>query len=137
VNYITKRDCLEVKEMDKRKNERLLVKEEVVVALRNKSSRIGRVKDVSMGGLSFEHIYDDDLEKEPLQRDISLWVNEFSIAGIPCSVVYEIPISDPPEYDFLTIRFKTRRCGVQFNTLTEDQRARLGFFLLTYTKGKD
>ncbi len=121
-------------ETDKRKDERVLVGDEVIVALQNKSSRVGRVKDISIGGLSFEHIYDEDLEREPSKRDLSLWVNDFSMLNIPCRVVYDIPISEPPEYDNLTIHFKTRRCGVQFETLTEPQRAQLDFFFKTYTR---
>ena len=121
-------------EADKRRNDRFLVGDEVIVALRNKSSRVGRVKDVSMEGLSFEHIYDEDMEREPSKRDISLWVNNFSVLGIPCRVVYDIPISEPPEYDLVTIHFKTRRCGVQFETLVEDQKAQLDHFLKTYAK---
>jgi hypothetical protein len=120
-------------ETEKRKDKRVLVGDEVIVALRNKSSRVGRVKDISIGGLSFEHIYDEDLEREPSKRDLSLWVNNFSMFNLPCRVVYDIPISEPPEYDILTIHFKTRRCGVQFETLTEHQRAQLDYFLKTYT----
>lgn len=123
-------------ETEKRKDKRVLVGDEVIVALRNKSSRVGRVKDISIGGLSFEHIYDEDLEREPLKRDLSLWVNNFSMFNLPCRVVYDIPISEPPEYDILTIHFKTRRCGVQFETLTEYQRAQLDYFLKTYTGGR-
>jgi len=122
--------------MEKRKNERFLVGEEVIVALRNKSSRVGRVKDIGMGGLSFEHIYDEDLEHEPSKRDVSLWVDNFAIADIPCKVVYDIPINEPPEYDYLSVHFKTRRCGVQFELLTENQKSQLGFFLKKHTKGK-
>lgn len=123
-------------ETDKRKNERFLVGEEVIVALRNRSSRVGRVKDIGMGGLSFEHIYDEELEQEPSKRDVSLWVDNFNMADIPCRVVYDIPITEPPDYDYLTVHFKTRRCGVQFDLLTRDQKERLVFFLKTHTKGK-
>lgn len=65
-------------ETDKRKDEWFLVGEEVIVALRNRSSRVGRVKDISMGGLSFEHIYDEDLEGDPSEREVSLWVDNYS-----------------------------------------------------------
>jgi hypothetical protein len=106
------------------------------VALRNRSSRVGRVKDISRGGLSFEHIYDEDLEGDPWKRDVSLWVDNYSIADIPCRVVYDIPIRESPEYDYLTVHFKTRRCGVQFGKLTENQDTQLDFFLKTHTKGK-
>jgi hypothetical protein len=121
---------------DKRRDKRLSVGEEVIVALRNKSSRVGRVKDISMGGLSFEHIYDEELEQEPSERDVSLWVNNYSMTDIPCRVVYDIPISEPPEYDYLTVHFKTRRCGIQFGKLTENQETQLNFLLKTHTKGK-
>jgi PilZ domain len=123
-------------ETDKRKDKRFLVGEEVIVALRNRTSRVGRVKDISMGGLSFEHIYDEDLEGDLSKRDVSLWADKHSMADIPCRVVYDIPISEPPEYDYLSVHFKTRRCGVQFEKLTENQETQLDSFLKTHTKGK-
>ena len=121
---------------DKRKDKRFLVGEEVIVALRNSSSRVGRVKDISMGGLSFEHIYDEDLGGDLSKSDVSLWVDNYSMADIPCKVVYDIPISEPPEYDYLTVHFRTRRCGVQFGELTVNQETQLEFFLKTHTTGK-
>jgi hypothetical protein len=123
-------------EEDKRKDKRFLVGEEVIVALRNRSSRVGRVKDISMGGLSFEHIYDEDLGGNHSKNDVSLWVDNYSMADIPCRVVYDIPISEPPEYDYLSVHFRTRRCGVQFGKLTENQETQLNFLLKTHAKGK-
>ena len=123
-------------EEDKRKDKRFLIGDEVIVALRNRSSRVGRVKDISMGGLSFEHIYDEDLEGDPSKSDVSLWVDTYSMADIPCRVVYDIPISEPPQYDHLSIHFRTRRCGVQFGNLTENQETQLSFLLKIHTKGK-
>jgi hypothetical protein len=121
---------------DNRKDKRFSMGEEVIVALRNKSSRVGRVKDISMGGLSFEHIYDEELEQEPSKRDVSLWVDSYSMTDIPCRVVYDIPISEPPEYDYLTVHFKTRRCGIQFIKLTKNQETQLDYFLKSHTKEK-
>ena len=118
--------------MDKRKSTRFLVRDDVVVVLRNKRSKIGRVRDIGTGGLSFEHIHGENSNLESPAKDISLWVNDFSVSHIPCRVVYDIPIGTPPEYDFLTIRLKTRRCGIQFETLPENQQAQLDSFLKTY-----
>jgi hypothetical protein len=123
-------------EIEKRNNIRFLVQDDIVVALRNRSTKIGRIKDISMGGLSFEHIYDEDLNVEPSKRDVFLWVNKFSLSKIACRVIYDIPMGTPPEYESLPIHFITRRCGVQFETLSEDQRTQLDFFLKTYTKGR-
>src|SRR4030042_2246125 len=120
---------------EQRKNIRFLVKNNIIVALRNGSTKIGKVKDISMGGLSFEHIYDEPLNLEPLKREVFLWVNEFSLSKIACRVVYDIPMGTPPEYKSLHIHFITRRCGVQFETLSEDQSTQLDFFLKTCTTG--
>lgn len=119
---------------EQRKNIRSLVEDKIIVALRNGSTKIGKVKDISIGGLSFEHIYDEDLNLEPLKREVFLWANAFSLSKIACRVVYDIPMGTPPEYESLPIHFITRRCGVQFETLSEDQRTQLDFFLKTYTK---
>jgi hypothetical protein len=120
---------------EQRKNIRFLVEDKIIVALRNGSTKIGKVKDRSIGGLSFEHIYDEHLNLEPLKKEVFLWASAFSLSKIACRVVYDIPIGTPPEYESLPIRFITRRCGVQFGTLSEDQRTQLDFFLKTYTKG--
>jgi len=120
---------------EQRKTIRFLVEANIIVALRNESTKIGKLKDISMGGLSFEHIYDEQLTLEPLKRDLFLWANVFSLSKIPCRVVYNIPMGTPPEYESLPIHFITRRCGVQFETLSEGQRTQLDFFLKTYTKG--
>ena len=123
-------------EIEKRKNIRFLVQDNVIVALQNGFKRIGKVKDISTGGLSLDHIYDEDLNWGHAKRNISLWVNDFSTLKIPCRVVYDIPIGAPLEYNSLSIQFITKRCGVHFETLAEYQIAQLDFFLKTYTKGK-
>ena len=120
---------------EQRKNGRFLVQEDVIVALRNGLTKIGKVKDVSMGGLSFEHIYDENLNNELFKGSIFLFMNEFCISKVPCRVVYDIPVRTPNEYQAFTLHFITRRCGVQFETLQEDQETQLEFFLKIYTKG--
>jgi hypothetical protein len=125
--------------IEKRKDTRFSVQEDVIVALQNGFNgfnRIGKVKDISMGGLSFEHIYDEDLDLIHSRENIFLWVSDFSMSKIPCSVVYNITIPMPPEYDSIPVYFITRRCGLQFETLTEYQIEQLDFFLKTYSKGK-
>ena len=103
-----------------------------MVALRNSSTRIGKVKDISRGGLSFEHTYQEDLNRTPSQRGILLWTDGFWMSTVPCRVVYDIPVPTPTEYQSLTIHLTTRRCGIQFEVLSEDQMAKLDFFFKTY-----
>jgi len=121
-------------EAEQRNNIRFLVEDNVVVALRNHSTKIGKVKDISKGGLSFEHTYAENSTLEPSKKGILLWTNGFWMSKVPCRVVYDIPLPTPAEYESLTIRLITRRCGIQFEALSEDQMAQLDLFLKTYTK---
>jgi hypothetical protein len=118
---------------EQRNNIRFLAQDNVIVALRNSSTKIGKVKDISKGGLSFEHTYEEDSNREPSQKGILLFTTGFWMSTVPCRVVYDIPVPTPAEYESLTIRFITRRCGIQFEALSEDQMAQLDFFLKTYT----
>jgi hypothetical protein len=90
-----------------------------------------------MGGLSFEHIYDENLIQDPFKRDIFLLVNGVYMFNVPCEIIYDIPIHTPDEYQGFAIQFITRLCGVKFKTLLEDQIAQLKFFVKTFTIGKN
>ena len=121
-------------ETERRKNIRFLVQDDVIAVLQNGSAKIGQVKDISIGGLSFDHIYDENLSQEPFKKDIVLLANEFCIPKVPCRVVYDIPVPTPTEYQSLIIGLTTRRCGIKFEVLSEDQIAQLDLFLKTCTK---
>jgi len=120
---------------EQRKNIRFLAQDNIIAVLRNDLTKIGEVKDISKGGLSFEHIYGRDSEGELSRKTLFLWANEFSMSKVPCKVIYDILMPTPEEFESLAIRFITRRCGVEFEALIEDQMAQLDFFLKTYTKG--
>jgi len=120
---------------EQRRGIRFLVQDDVFVALENHLTTIGKAKDVSQGGLSFEHIYEDDRIRKCPETELSLWVGRFRISKVSCRVVYDISVPRPPEYESLIIQLDTRRCGVQFRGLSEGQAAQLDFFLKTYTEG--
>ena len=122
--------------MDKRKHPRFSVEENVIVALQNGLNRIGKVKDISLGGLSIEHIYEEDLIEGDTRKSLILWINDVNLPKIPCKIVYNRPLQIPSEYDSLTIRLITKRCGIEFESLTDQQITQLELFLKTYTKNE-
>jgi hypothetical protein len=122
--------------MDKRRYSRFPVEENVLVALQNGTNRIGKVKDIGLGGLSFEHIYEEDLMEGDSKKSLILMINDFSLPKIPCRVVYNLPLQIPPEYDSLAIQLTTKRCGIEFESLNDEQVARLELFLKTHTKSE-
>lgn len=121
--------------MDKRKYPRFSVEENVVVALQNGINRIGKVKDIGLGGLSFEHIYEEGLTVGDSRKSLTVWINDVNLPKIPCRIVYDNPVQTPFEYDSLTIRLITKRCGIQFESLTDQQITQLELLLKTHTKG--
>jgi hypothetical protein len=118
---------------DKRRDARYVAKENVIAALQNGGTTVGKVRDVSKGGLSFEYIiYDEDSDAKSMGRDIFIFVDGFSIRRLPCRVVYDIPV---PESDDLYITpLTTKRCGVKFETLSGDQEEKLEYLLQAYTR---
>jgi hypothetical protein len=120
---------------EQRMSSRFLVQDNVIAAIRNGFARIGKVKDISTGGLSFEHIEDEISSQEAPLKNIFLFISEFCLPKVPCRVVYDIPVGLPDEYPTCFIHYKTRRCGVKFEALSEDQKTHLEIFLKTYTKG--
>ena len=120
---------------EQRKNNRFLVQDDVIAALQNGPTKIGKVKDISIGGLSFEHIQDEISSRESFEKNIILLVDGFCLPKVRCRVVYDIPMPTPDEYQAFPIQFITRRCGVEFERLSESQKTELNVFLRAYSRG--
>ncbi len=121
---------------ERRKYERFLAPENALVALYGQSIRVGKLVDISQGGLSFEHIYEDISITNGKRKEISFWVDDFRVSKIPCQIVYNIVVPTPPEYASLTIRLITHRCGIKFESLTEEQRELLEQFIKRFGQKK-
>ncbi|MBS3907407.1 MAG: PilZ domain-containing protein [Syntrophaceae bacterium] len=120
--------------MERRKYPRFVFENKAIVALQNGFNRIGKVKDIGLGGLSFEHIYEEDLTEGDSRKSLVLWINDINLPKVPCRIVYDKPLQTPPEYDLLAIRLITKRCGVKFESLTDQQIAQLELFFETYAQ---
>lgn len=121
---------------ERRKYERFLVPENAFVALYGLSIKVGKLVDISHGGLSFEHIYEDFSITNNKEMEISFWLEDFRLSKFPCQVVYDIVIPPAPELDFLTIRLNSHRCGVKFKNLTDEQKEQLNQFIKKYGQKK-
>ena len=129
--------------IDKRKYVRFLAQKDAFAALGFRT--VGKVKDISMGGLAFGYIdipeNSDQVSShrdafEPLPVTIFLSKNDFHLSDVPCKIIYDInaPVSDSSQ-KFIT-SLKHRLCGVKFGTLSEDIMAKLELFLKNHTTGQ-
>lgn len=88
---------------DRRQYERFLVPENAFIALYGQSIKVGKLVDISAGGLSFEHIYEDFSITNDKEMEITFWVDDFRLSKFPCEIVYNIFVPPAPEYEYLLI----------------------------------
>ena len=120
---------------ERRRFVRFQVKSAIYAALGHDFDKVGTVKDISVGGFAFEYISDQDSMEATTQADIILVDEDIHLSKIPCTVAYE---HDLRKHDTLR-RFGrplvTKRCGVKFGNLEEDQRTQLEHLIAKHTIG--
>ena len=120
--------------IERRKYVRFMAKENSFAALRNGFKKVGKINDISVGGLAFSYlgeITEVDSTGNPSHIDIFNSKDGFYISNMPCSVVYETPDSTPDEGLFI----RMSRCGFQFGELNGSQLEQLELFMENYTTG--
>jgi hypothetical protein len=89
---------------------------------------VGQIIDVSQRGLAWSYVTNKDEVFSPRELDIVLPDGGVYLNKLPCRT-----ISDFDTDDGTTIKFATRRCGVEFGDLTDDQEFALNHFIQHYT----
>ena len=114
---------------DRRRSQRHDVNSDVFVVFRSDSSRLGKLKDVSTGGIAFEYPLFPEYEGV-LETNVDIFASQpdfFLLSSVSCKVVYDVRIKKPT---FNAI--ETRRCGLEFTYLSEQQGKVLDFLLTNY-----
>jgi len=117
------------KVIERRSQERFQVQQGVYALLKNGSSKLGQIKNISKGGLAFMYINDGEQINEPTKVDIFLSGYGFILKGIPCK-----KISDNHVNNFVPFStFEMRQLGIQFGEVGLHQLAHLDTFIEKYT----
>lgn len=108
-------------EGENRRHARITVSEGAFVALYSGQTVVGRVKDISLGGLAFEYIKDAYLPLTAAGKiDLFSSEQDFRLSDFPGNVVYECPVKKDPLFaPFSSIDMC--KCGIRFKKLREDQ----------------
>ena len=99
-------------QVERRKNKRLLVREAAFVCFDANPAMMARIVDVSVGGLGFTYRASRRRTTDLFTLEILCILYRFSLVEIPVRTVS----------DFETTVQGVRRCDVQFEGLTEDQK---------------
>ena len=122
-------------EFKSRKYDRFITCENAFAALGRNYSKIGKIKDISLGGLAFEYIAAEVENLTISDVDVFLSNSIFHLYNLPCRVIYDIKIHSPYVEDKFRQMLLTKRCGIKFQKLNKDAELQLKFFLQAHTAG--
>jgi hypothetical protein len=114
---------------ERRSHERFQVQQGVYALLKDGSSKLGQIKNISKGGLAFMYINDGEQLKEPTEVDIFLSGHGFILKGISCKKISDIHVDNYVPFS----TFEMRQLGVQFLEVSQNQSTRLDTFIEKYS----
>ncbi|MDY6838241.1 MAG: PilZ domain-containing protein [Thermodesulfobacteriota bacterium] len=89
---------------------------------------MGDIIDIGMGGLSFHYMGAEKQSSRSSYLDVLLSNSEFCLHKVPVRAISDV-VSDPAT----GVSLGTRRCGIQFRNLTEEQQSHLRYFIQSHT----
>jgi hypothetical protein len=101
---------------DRRQSARCAMNADFFILFRPSLDRIGRLKDVSSGGVAVEYPVFDKREKA-INVEVDIFASRpsyFMMRRVPCKVVYDIKIELPT-----LLGIETRLCGLRFEQLSQ------------------
>jgi len=103
---------------DRRRLVRSRVIKDVFLTFRPGFNVIGRLKDISLGGVGFEYTTIDKRDVvDRVEIDIFSQKKDFHLQRLLCKIVYDNKASDYPTFNGI----ETRRCGLKFEQLSQKQ----------------
>ena len=116
-----------------RKFVRFIPEERTFVVFRPEFIKLGKIKDISLGGLGYEYIVQEHMnnnskDSQITEIDILLSETKFHMSKIPCKMVYDMQVSENIEDNSIN-NMETRHCGLQFGDLTGQETKKLESFL--------
>ena len=120
------------KKVERREHKRFVVHEGVYALLKNNSSKLGQIKNISRGGLAFNYIVNGEEMHESFKVDIFISGRGFCLRDIPSKKISDLHINN--KLPFST--FAIRKVGIQFNDLDPSQISQLDNFLREHTAGE-
>ncbi|UCG63842.1 MAG: PilZ domain-containing protein [Deltaproteobacteria bacterium] len=118
---------------ERRKTVRFLPRTEAYVALRPDFTKLGRLINISRGGLAFRYLAHQRQEQAPTHLDLFTSNDGFHLSRLACRVIYDIRF---PENEKSSKLFEHRRCGMKFGEVTEVQATQLEFYLKNHVAGE-
>ena len=118
---------------ERRQQKRFKAQEGAFAALVAQESRLGQIKDISIRGLSFRYIDNNEKLDHADKLKIILGNEGLYLDNVPFKKISDFEIES--EYHFSTV--KMRQIGLEFGELTVEQQVRLDRFIQYHTIHED
>jgi len=118
--------------VERRKHKRFLVQEGVYVLLKNNSSTLGQIKNISRGGLVFSYIVDGEQMHEAFKVDIFISKIGYCLKDVPSKKISDLHIDNSLPFS----TFAIRQARIQFNELNHSQLSQLDNLMRDYSAGE-
>jgi hypothetical protein len=119
---------------EQRKHKRFFPKEWVSAFCQTPIVGIGKLVDISKGGVAFQYVQrsGDNLAllKKSLVLNLFETVTSHGVKGVECNVVYDTEV---PRQSDLSGNYRLRRCGVEFGEHNWYQSFQLDMFIKDFT----
>jgi hypothetical protein len=113
------------KTVERRKDERFQTGKNTYALLRARGSKLGRVIDISKGGLAFRYVSVGERLKGPLELDLLSHQYDYRIDKIPVKIITDLEVANKKAFKSTILK----RVGVQFGKLTREQKSKLEHFI--------
>ncbi len=103
----------ELNQINRRRSKRYEVVEEIFITFKPGFKFVGKLMDISTGGLAFEYIIFGDCDVPKIAHAYIFSQQHFDLTRINCKIIYDdrIDCERPPNVH------QIRRCGVAFSSL--------------------
>jgi hypothetical protein len=111
--------------VERRAHERYRVKDGIVAVPHAASMRFGRIKQISMGGLTVQYFDEQEWHGKSFEVDLVMTDGNFSLDKVLINIKFDMENGTETPYCVLP----ERQCGFEFVDLTKDQYEKLRNFL--------
>ncbi len=121
---------------ERREKFRLRPRDLTFVAIRPTFSKLGKLLNISGGGLCFQYMgqigADDNQVGNGTSIEVDMFIKdkEYYLPRVPCSLVYDTELDRGMSFP---IGLEYRCCGLKFKNFTKTQTGQLGIYLKDYT----
>ncbi len=114
---------------ERRVHRRYKVQDGSFAAVKDGSTKLGPIKDISKGGLAFTYIAVEDQTPESFLVDVFFSVAGFYMKDVPSNKISDLYVYTDSPFSSLILK----KMGIQFKELKHDQHKQLDNFIRDYT----